>query len=170
MEEVEKNRPFRLITANFGEHPKLLKEGKLISYVRPHHTSFIDSELSIEVFLRISTDRDERGNKKTTRYKKQAIGVNKVETTNKNLPDDKENNIGIDEVPITAGTVILVAPEEYHNEIRAMLHKQENMCNGHLGEIRGTEHHIDLKDDVSPSRSDQCRYGPNTRVRTNGGG
>lgn len=53
----------------------------------------------------------------------------------------------------------------YHNAVRSMLKKQEQMWSGELGEISMTEYRVDLISNARPFQSPQYRAGPKTRER-----
>ena len=69
-----------------------------------------------------------------------------------------------DDKPVTAADINLEDVEKkYHSDIRSMLKRHEEMWSGKLGEIKVSEHHIDLVPGARPAKSHPYRAGPKAR-------
>lgn len=81
---------------------------------------------------------------------------------NLHLKDDKERIISEEEQPTTEETLSFGVPKEHHQKISSIPRNHERMWDGHLGEIKETEHQVDLLSDAKTFKSAPYREGPET--------
>eukprot|EP00171_Calliarthron_tuberculosum_P007104 IDg7104t1 len=75
---------------------------------------------------------------------------------------ENRNSKSVDDIPLTE------VGKEWYERIRNMLSKHAGMWIGNLGRIKATEHRIELKEGVLPTRKNQCRAGKKEREFTRG--
>ncbi len=152
--EVEADKPFNVLVANFGNHPKQLALGQVVATAYANPTDLVESTISHAELLGLCDD------KAAMRYRKRNADARDETVINNNLRDLRSSHMGEDEKPVTADDIDLSGVDKsYHQRIRAMLRKHESMWSGQLGEITVTEHHIDLKPDARPHKAQPRRAG-----------
>ena len=165
---VTEGRTFRILVANFGEHPKTLLENQHIANASLHPTSIVESTISHAQFLGLVPDAppyqtEQNGPTKPSMFRKREQSAKDPALINKHLADLRESHMEKDETPVTAEDVPLDVDEKYHPAIRGMLKKHEDMWLGKLGNINVTEHAIDLIPGARSFKSPPYRAGPKTR-------
>ncbi|CDF38257.1 unnamed protein product [Chondrus crispus] len=142
--QVEPNREFRVLVANFGIAPYRLVKGQTIGTLLPHPTAVIVSKVSVAAMLDLT---DEEANEVQQDFDKDANWA--VENTSMTSnPDDVD---------------ISHVPARHRDQIKAMLLKYSSMWSGELGEIKVTKHHIDTMTGTRPIAQNPYRAGPHAR-------
>ena len=164
--QVIPGKSFKILVANIGHQPITLLKGQKIARAEPHPTSVVESDIMLAEMLGIAEEEPSTDVKMKNTYRKRPglQSGHDAELINKHLADLRESHMEQDEKPVTAEDIPLddVDPK-YHETIRRMLKKHEQMWLGQLGEINVTEHTIELKSDAKPFKSPPFRAGPKTR-------
>ena len=179
---VQPEREFKILVANFTKKPIFLTKGQTVCTVQPHPTTIVDSPLTLVDVLAVNVTGDselpDRGkdNEQSSDSQplagKPVMSMKRVAKENKGYYIDKsvqelrekQAAPSKEEKRMTADDVDLSnVPKRYHARIRAMLSKHAAMWSGKLGEITTTEHVIDLKPGSRPIAVPPYRAGPKTR-------
>ena len=96
--EVESNKPFPILVANFGKHPKLLLHKKHVATAKPHPTTLVESNISHAEILGLISDEEANVNRKNL-FRKRDFNAKDISLINKHLADDREKHMGDDEKP-----------------------------------------------------------------------
>ncbi len=156
--QVEANKPFRVLVANFGNTNRRLLSGQAIAFAEPHPSSIMESDVSHAELLGLVDD------KTAQLYRKRNLNARDTSVINDYLRDARSGHMGVDEKPTTAADIQLPdVHTKHHPNIRKMLSKYEDMWSGRLGDISVTEHHIDLVDGARPFKTQPYRAGPKAR-------
>ncbi len=159
--EVEADKPFKVLVANFGDYPKQLAQGQVVATAYANPTNLVESTISHAELLGLCDDKE------AMRYRKHNANARDESVINDYLRDLRSSHMGEDEKPVTADDIDLSGvPKSYHKRIRTMLRKHESMWSGQLGEITVTEHHIDLKPGARPYKAQPRRAGLKERELT----
>ncbi len=159
--EVTADKPFKVLVANFGDHPKPLAVGQVVATANVNPTNLVESTMSHAELLGLCND------KTAMRYRKRNANARDEAVINEYLRDLRSSHMGEDEKPVTADDIDLSGVDKsYHKRIRAMLRKHESMWSGQLGEITVTEHRIELKPDARPHKAQPRRSGLKERELT----
>ena len=129
--QVEPNREFRVLVANFGIAPYRLVKGQTIGTLLPHPTAIIASKVSVAAMLGLT---DEEANEVQQNFGKDA----------KQAVEDASmasNPVDVD---------LSHVPARHSDEIKAILLKYSSMWSGELGEIKVTKNHIDTMPGTRP--------------------
>ena len=138
--QVEPERPFRILVANFAQHEQRLHKSQVIGTVLPHPTAIFPTEVSLGEVLGLV---DEIG----------VVQTDPPPATIRDPPSPKVENIDLSHVPT-----------RLQERIREMLRPFSSMWDGSLCEIRTTEHRINLQPDARPIAQNPYRAGPRARV------
>lgn len=150
--------PFKILVANFGKHTKNLQKGQVVGNVHANPANLVESNISHGELLRLID------NKTAQLYRKHNQIARDESVINDSLRDLRNSHMGQDEKPVTADDIDLSGVDKsYHKRIRAMLRKHESMWSAQLGEIKITEHRIDLKPGSRPFKAQPRRSGPKER-------
>ena len=141
--QVEPNRAFRVLMANFGSAPYRLVKGQTIGTLLPHPTAVIASKVSIADMLGLT---EEEGEELQQEIESAPGGDN-----------HSSKGTNVDETDLTH------VEGRYLPRIRALLRKYSSMWSGELGEIKVTEHHIDVLPGTRPIAQNPYRAGPRAR-------
>lgn len=156
--QVQSDKTFRILVANFSDYPKKLIHNQVIASADEHPTNIVESEMSHGELLGL-VDEDT-----AKMYRKRNLNARDASVINEYMKDKKSNNMESDENPTTADDIDLGdVDKRHHKAIRNMLRKHEKMWSGQLGEITVTEHHIDLVKGARPFKSHPYRAGPKAR-------
>ena len=129
--EVEPNKPFQNLVANFGKHPKLLLPKQHVETAKPHPTTLVESNISHAEMLGLISDEEANGNRKNL-FRKRDFNAKDISLINKHLADEREKHMGDDEKPVTADDIDLDVDDEHVPAIRTMLKKHEDRWLGNL--------------------------------------
>ena len=147
-------KPFKVLVADFGKHPKTLASGQVIAAASLSPTNLVESNISHCELLRLIDD------KTAQMYRKRNASARDEKVINEYLQDLRSSHMGDDEKPVTADDIDLSSVDKsYHKRIRAMLRKHESMWSGRLGKITVTEHRIDLVPGARPHKAQPRRSG-----------
>ncbi len=169
--EIRKNEPFRVYVANFSRHPRLIPKNVPLGRVRSVQTDTSEQPSAYALLQGKETDLkegavwprriDDEGNKSHV-----PDGVVSDQSLHKfsNLIPCKE----YEEDPRTWEEILEQNLEDFSEKslkegILRMLRKHQDMWKGQLGEVKATEHRIDLEPDTRPIRQAPYRAGQKTR-------
>ena len=154
--QVEAGKPFRILVANFSQHPFRLKTGQVVGHALPHPTSIYTSNVTLAEVLGLTEEDEakeltiqsvEYPTTQTTvkvdkdvseqllvaedsnkrSYSKRGHNAKDHDLINKHIVANRTANLQKDEAAVTADTVPLGVPERHHDKIRSMLKKHERM-------------------------------------------
>ena len=153
--QVQSDKPFRILVANFSDHPKKLLYKQVIADAEPHPSNIVEGYVSHAELLGLVDDAT------ATMYRKRNINARDTSVINQYLGNERNSHMDEDQRPTTADDIDLSdVDKRHHSKIRSMLRKHEGMWSGKLGEISVTEHHIDLVKGARPFKSQPYRAGP----------
>ena len=145
--QVDKDRPFRILIANFGNNPYQLAKNQVVGTALPHPAAIIPTRVTTAEVLGI--EPDDAG--EPTSEEELHIGP-PMEEPGK-APDIKT----VDELDLSH------VEAKYRPRLRNMLRKYADMWDGSLGEITVTGHQIDLVPGSRPITQQPYRAGPRAR-------
>ena len=148
--QVEPDKPFRILIANFSTHEYQLAKDQVVGQLLPHPTAVIPSKVNIADVLGICGD----------------IEVDKFESKQDTVPSFRDKGRPQTETvtPASANDLDLDYLEpRYRTRLREMLRKYSSMWSGHLGEISTNQHHIDVPPGTRPVHHPPYRAGPKAR-------
>ncbi len=161
--QVQPDKPFQILVANFSEEPIKLTKGLRVATSTGSPKRLRESTMSHGEMLGIFTDEEVMSlqEDQPSRYQKRGdLKVKDDEKFDKHLADRREPPSGDEHQPVTADDLDLSDVDtKYHQEIRRMMRKHEDMWSGKLGHITVTEHTIDLEPGVRPHRAVPYRSG-----------
>lgn len=124
---VEPDQPFRILIANFGDHPIALLTHQVVGAASTHPEKQFESHMSHGEVLGLSPDdRD-------TKFHKHHVNVRDIETINKHLAYQWEEHTYVRDKRITADDIEIDEPDDNKSAIREMLRKHERVWSGQLG-------------------------------------
>ena len=174
--QVDTNRPFRVLIANMGANPYRVTKNQVLGSLLPHPTAIIPTNVSIAEVLgideaecqnlpskHISRDRHEQPERKTTQEPCWQVSpdgtavaiegkrIRKTELAPK-AAINQVNDLDLSHL----------APPQ-RKRVRELLKEFAPMWAGELGEIRTTQHYIDLLPGSRPVAQQPYRAGPKAR-------
>ena len=156
--QVDANRPFRILIANFGQYPYMMAKGQIIGTVLPHPTAIMPSRVQLAEVLGLINEDDEAD----------LLQLERMETSNQVGGDTAahtpsgENFGDSPQIDVDSIDICHVDPR-YREKLRSLLRKYKSMWDGKLGEISITEHPIDVFPDTRPIAQNPYRAGPKAR-------
>ena len=99
--QVERNKPFRILVANFGKVARKLLPGQGIAQANSHPTRIYESDITHAELLGIIEEDSAQ------MYRKRDIDAKDTAVINKYLQDVRNSHMGEDEKPITADDIYL---------------------------------------------------------------
>ena len=118
--QVELDKPFRVLVANFGRKLRSLAKNQFIGTLLPHPTAILPTRMSFEDFVGLVKYAEEKT------HRANISNVAEVE------PSKKNEGVDVEELDLSHVAYC-------HREIlRTMLRKYSYMWNGFLGEITNT--------------------------------
>ena len=124
--QVEPDKPFRVLVANFGRIPRSLAKKQVNGTPLPHATAILQTRMSLADFVAWANDAEDET------HRANISGVSEVEPS--------KNKEGVDVQELDLSHVAFC----HREKPRTMLRKYSHMWNGSLGQITTTEHTIDL--------------------------
>ena len=143
--QVEPDKPFRILLANFGQAPYTLCKGQVVGTLLPHPTALIPTRMQWNDLLGLTEEE-------ATRHF--VVEPTPGEETN------KENTL---EVKCANDLDLSHVEPRYRERLRTILRKYDTLWSGELGEISATEHRIQLLPGTRPISQQPYRAGPNAR-------
>lgn len=101
---------------------------------------------------------------KNTKFRKRHVDVRNIEKINKHITDQRKQDMGKGEKPVTVADNPLDVLLDREGDIRNMLWKHEPMWLGQLAEINITEMRIDLVPHAKPFKSPPISARPENKV------
>ena len=86
--EVEPNKLFQILVANFGKHRKLLLPKQQVATAKPHPTTLVESNISHAEMLGLISDEEANGNRKNL-FRKRDFNAKDISLINNHLADDR---------------------------------------------------------------------------------
>jgi len=169
--EVSPGKRFRILVANFSKEARTLVKNQVVAHATSQPTFLVDSPICLADVLGVDLDKLKESERETVVSFKRRAAMDRDKWFSRST-DALEAKIKKDaereETPDRPATVeddvnLSEVPEKYHDAIKAMLNKHKEMWDGKLGEVKTTEHAIDLKEDAKPVRSHPYRAGPKER-------
>ena len=166
---IKPDIPFRILIANFKKTPFTLAKGQVVARLLEHPTQVFPSKVTVGEVLGIVEDdvtQDGLHNPKEVGEVTPRVGGEKkasqedeplVITPGKTCGGSWEKPPSADDVDLSH------LPEKMQEKVRKLLRKYSKMYDGTLGEIRVTEHKIDLKEGSEPYAQNPYRAGPKAR-------
>ena len=149
--QIEPNRPFRILVANFGKHAKSLVKNQVLGTLLPHPTFVIPTPVKFAEVLGLVNSDSENA---------------KPEPADNTVSSDKQDLVKPEVAAASSPTKASVddmdlshVDEQYRNRLREMLRRHSAMWDGSLGEINSTEHCIELKAGTRPIAQQPYRAG-----------
>ena len=155
--QAQPRTTFRVLIANFTKKPQPLVKNQVVATLLPHPTEVFRSNIHPHEVLGLvdePSDEPDDGTNSTP------IGVNyNFASLRDDTPDsdERERPPSVDNVDLSN------LDRKYHASVRAILEEYSSMWDGKLGEIKLTEHRIDLVPDARPFAQPPYRAGPKAR-------
>ena len=153
--QVQPHETFRVLIANFTKKPQPLVKNQVVATLLLHPTEVIQSNVHLHEVLGLVDDSSDTLDANATNA-----------STEVNLASHRYGTAepGGEEKPPSVDAVDLFhLDSRYHARVRALLEKYSSMWDGKLGEIKLTEHRIDLMPDARPFAQPPYRAGPKAR-------
>ena len=151
--------PFRVLVANMRDRPRILHKRTVIGRCELHPTFVAETNVSL---------LDACGVPCNVQVPQGRVGTtltisNGLPTEVLSLEPGSETEPATGKEDEIANLKLERFPEGYHEEARKVLRRHQEMWNGKLGEIRATEHRIELLPDAKPHRQMPYRMGHRER-------
>ena len=160
---IQPNVPFRILVANFGEKPVRLRRDMVIAHAFPHPTAVFDTPLKlVDVFgIEVEDAPSSVNEQHNVVATKRANSAGREAPTQRETLADQDTSVltelkkskSVEDIPLSD------VDKRFHKEIRDMLRKHASMWDGHLGEIKATEHRIEVDPEAKPIRQNPYRAG-----------
>ena len=163
--QAEPLRPFRILCANFSKLHQRLVKNQVVAQALSHPTEVRESNVSFADALGLIDANESLSKHRTTATDKASLLSKTIDTiTTKLLADERVSSAKNDEGKLSVEDIDLsTVPREFHEEIREMLRKHEDMWSGHLGEIGAVRHRIEVQVGAKPIAVPPFRAGPKQR-------
>ena len=152
--EMEPNRPFSILVANFARYEQRLVKGQILGTVLPHPLSVISTKITMAEVVGLIEGEDRPGQPS---YEHDKVISAVPPHQGKGDPSDAPQASSLDDIDLSH------VDEKHRPRLLTMLQKYAKMWDGSLGEINTTEHHIELVPDARPIASHPYRAGPKAR-------
>ena len=144
-----------MLIANFTKKPQPLVINQLVATLLPHPTEVIQSNVHLHEVLRLVDDPSD------TQDANAANASTEVNLASHHY--DAAEPGGEEKPPSVDGVDLSHLDSRYRARVRDLLEKYSSMWDGGLGEIKLTEHRIDLMPDARPFAQPPYRAGPKAR-------
>ena len=123
--QVEPNKPFTIVVANFGKHPVILRTDQRVATAEPPPTTILESNLTMGEVFNIESE-DPTG--QPVKHRKRNVSARDAKIINRHLANNWESHMDKDETPTTADDIPLPGvPPALQTRVRDMLRKHEKM-------------------------------------------
>ena len=176
--QVEPDRPFRLLIANFRGYPVRVQKGQVVAELLPHPRAVLESkttigQTTIGEILRIE-ERGKENFPNSTQSPRDETRCQPSEEEREEQPGERSAGLSasvptkrqrrIEPPPPDVEEFDLShMPERLCQRFRRMLKKYSRMWDGTLGEINTTVHRIELIPETLPIAQARYRAGPKAR-------
>ena len=171
--QVQPNRPFRLLVANFGTYPVRVQKGQVVAELLPHPRAVLESKTTIGEVLGI-LEREEEKFPNSTKPHTGESRFSPSDQAREDQPEELSAGLSasaptkpqrrIEQPPPDVEELDLShVPEWLRERFRRMLKKYSKMWDGTLGEINTTVHRIELVPETRPIAQAPYRAGPKAR-------
>ena len=142
--QVQPHTTFRVLIANFTKKPQPLVKNQVVATLLPHPKEVVQRNIHLHEVLGLVDEPSDTTDGKTNNTSTE------VNFNSASLRDDTPESGEGEEPPSVDDVYLSHLDSRYHARVRALLEKYSSLWDGKLGEIKLTEHRIDLVPDARP--------------------